>query len=154
MNDLASSNDVATNGVNGRIGNKTWCKCERCAPMETSIEGVCCLEIPGICKPSFSSISCLKVCRSDPYFVIWFSRWENFVGCLISTHCWSLANQNKSFRRFNLIVFSKALHFILNQIFFFIRDIFYECIFQKSIRLDSGGPLLLKSISYHLNHQK
>ena len=25
---------------------------------------------------------------------------------------------------------------------------------QKSIRLDSGSPLLLKSISYHLNHRK
>ena len=70
VSNLASSNNVATNGVNGRTGNKTWCKCERCAPMETSIECVCCLEIPGICKPSFSSISCLNVCRSDPYFVI------------------------------------------------------------------------------------
>ena len=40
VSDLASSNYVATNGVNGRIGNKTWCKCECCAPMETSIEGI------------------------------------------------------------------------------------------------------------------
>ena len=40
MSDLVTSNDVATNGVNGRIGNKTWCKYECCAPMETSIEGV------------------------------------------------------------------------------------------------------------------
>ena len=69
MSDLASSNDLATNGVNGRIGNKTWCKCLCCAPMETSI-GDCCLEIPEICKPRFSSTSCLNSCRSDPYFVI------------------------------------------------------------------------------------
>ena len=44
MSDLANSDDVATNAVNGRIGNKTWCKCECCAPMETSMKGVCCLE--------------------------------------------------------------------------------------------------------------
>ena len=44
MSDRASSNDVATNGVMVGIGNKTWCKCECRAPMETSIEGVCYLE--------------------------------------------------------------------------------------------------------------
>ena len=82
--------------MNGRIGNKTWCKCECCAPMETSI-GVCCLEIPEIRQTSFSGISCLNVYRSDPYFVLWFSGWENFVSYLISTQCWFLANQNKSF---------------------------------------------------------
>ena len=70
MSDMASSNDVATNGVNGRIGNKTWCKCESCAPIETSIEGVCCLEIPEICKPRFSNTWCLYVCRSFPHFVL------------------------------------------------------------------------------------
>ena len=32
--------------------------------------------------------------------------------------------------------------------------VFCERIFQKGIRLDSGGPLLLRTISYHLNHQK
>ena len=37
VRDLASSNDVATNDVNGRIDNKTLCKCECCALMETSI---------------------------------------------------------------------------------------------------------------------
>ena len=79
MSDPTNSNDVATNCVNGRIGNKTWCKYECCAPMETSIESVCCLEIPEICKPRFSSISWLSVRRSDLYFVIWFSRRENFV---------------------------------------------------------------------------
>ena len=45
MSDLANSSNAATNDVDGRIGNKTWCKCECCAPMETSIESVCCLEI-------------------------------------------------------------------------------------------------------------
>ena len=63
MCDLAVSNDVATNGVNGRIGSNAWCKCECCALMESNIEGICCLEIPEICKPRFSS-------RLDPYFVI------------------------------------------------------------------------------------
>ena len=97
VSDLASNNDVTTNGVNGRIGYKTWWKCECCAPMETSIEGVCCLEIPEICKPRFSSTSCLNVCRLDPHFELWYSRRENVVSYLISTQCWSLANQNKSF---------------------------------------------------------
>ena len=41
MRDLANSN-AATNDVDGRIDNKTWCKCECCAPMETSKESVCC----------------------------------------------------------------------------------------------------------------
>ena len=68
MRDLASSNDVATNGMNCRIDYKTWCKCECWAPMETSIEVVCWLEIPEICKPRFSSTSCLNVYRLDPDF--------------------------------------------------------------------------------------
>ena len=68
VSDLANSSNAATNDVDGRIGNKTWCKCECCAPMETSIESVCCLEIPDICKPRFSGTLCLYVCRSDPYF--------------------------------------------------------------------------------------
>ena len=55
---------------NGKIGNKTWCKCECCALIETSIEGVCCLEIPEICTTRFSSTSFFNVCRSDPFFVI------------------------------------------------------------------------------------
>ena len=53
MNDLAYSINAATNDVDGRIGNKTWRKCECCAPIETSIESVSCLEIPEICKPRF-----------------------------------------------------------------------------------------------------
>ena len=32
---------AATNDVDGWIGNKTWCKCECCPPMETIIESVC-----------------------------------------------------------------------------------------------------------------
>ena len=61
MSDLANRSNAATNDVDGRIGNKTWCKCECCAPMETSIESVCCLEIPEICKPRFSGALCLYV---------------------------------------------------------------------------------------------
>ena len=99
MSDLASSNDVTTNGVNGRIGNKTWWKCKCCGPMETSIEGVCCLDMTEICKRRFSSrfSSCLNVCRSDPHFVLWYSRRKNFVSYLFSIQYWSLANQNKRF---------------------------------------------------------
>ena len=40
MSDLASSSNAATNDVDDRIGNKTWSKCECCAPMETSLESV------------------------------------------------------------------------------------------------------------------
>ena len=99
VSDLGISNDVTTNDVNVRIGNKTWWKCECCIPMETSIEGVCCLEITEICKRRFSSrfSSSLNFCRSDPHFVLWYFRWENFVSYLISIQCWSLANQNKRF---------------------------------------------------------
>ena len=61
MSDLANSSNAATNDVDGRIGNETWCKCECCAPMEASIESVCCLEIPEICKPRFSGALCLYV---------------------------------------------------------------------------------------------
>ena len=52
--------NVATNGVNGRIGNKTWGKCECCARMETSTEDVCWLKISEIWKPRFSSTSYIR----------------------------------------------------------------------------------------------
>ena len=51
MEPMGSRNDVAANDVDGIIGNKTWCKCEYRAPTETSIESICYLEIPEICKP-------------------------------------------------------------------------------------------------------
>ena len=85
MSDLASSNDVATNDMNGRTGYKTWCKCKCFALTETSIEAGCCIGIPEICKPRFSSRSCLNVCRLDPHFELWYSRQENVVSYLIST---------------------------------------------------------------------
>ena len=59
MSDLANNINVATKDMGGRIDNKTWCKCECCASMETSIESVCCLEIPEISKPRFSGMLCL-----------------------------------------------------------------------------------------------
>ena len=82
VNDLARSTDLATNGVNGRIDNKTWCKCEWCAPMGTIREGVYCLEIPDICKPRFLSTSCLYVYRSDPHFVSWYSDLKKHLGLI------------------------------------------------------------------------
>ena len=59
MSDFASSINAATNDMGGRIGNKTWCKCECCVSMETSIESVCCLEIPEISKLRFWGMLCL-----------------------------------------------------------------------------------------------
>ena len=119
MSDLASSNDVTKNGVNGRIGNKTWCKCECCAPMETSIEGFCSLDITEIWNRRFISrfLSCLNVCRSDTQFVLWYSWRENFVSYLISIQCWYLANQNKSFLSLQAPWFSFSVkHFTLLRI--------------------------------------
>ena len=93
MSDLASKNDVATNGVNGRIGNKTWWKCEYCTPMETSIEGTCCLEMPDM--PRFASsqdfqvhrgwsfvdqihILCYDILGKKTLLVIWFPANTDF----------------------------------------------------------------------------
>ena len=70
VSDLTNSNDTATNGVDGRISNNTWCKCESCAPMETSIGGVCCLEKRETCRPRVSDRSCSYVCRLGPHFVL------------------------------------------------------------------------------------
>ena len=86
MSDLGSTNAAATNDVDGRIGNKTWCKWGCCAPMETSIESVCCLEIPEICRTRFSGTLCLYVCRSDPHFMLRYSIREKSINYLISTH--------------------------------------------------------------------
>ena len=97
MSDLANSSNAATNDVDGRIGNKTWCKCECSAPMETNIESVCCLEIPKICQPRFSGTLCLHICRSDPHFIPRYSMQKKSINYLISTHIWSFLNQNKSF---------------------------------------------------------
>ena len=85
VSDLASNNDAATIGMDGRIDNKTWWKCKCCASMETSTKGSCCLEIVEICKPKFSSALCSNVSKSDPDFVLWYSMRENFVSYLIST---------------------------------------------------------------------
>ena len=50
------------------------------------------------------------------------------------------------------------VHFtlLLNKVrSFSVKEMFFvSVLFQKSIRLDSGAPLLLKSISYHLNRLK
>ena len=144
MSDLASRNDTAANDMSGRIGNNTWCKCKCCAPIETSI-GACCLEIPEIWMQRFSSTSCLQDCGSDPYFVQWYSNHENFVNDLISNQSWSMVNPNKIFFTSNFAISFSVKHFTY-LIFFFIKDVFLRThFFQKSIQLDSGNPLLLKS---------
>ena len=86
MNDLASSSNAATNDVDGRIGNKTWCKCECCAQMETHTKSAGCLEIPEICKLTFSGTFCLYVCRSDPHLLPRYSMRKKSINYLISTH--------------------------------------------------------------------
>ena len=102
----------------------------------------CCLEIPEICKPRFSSRSCLNVCRLDSHFELWYSRRENVVSYLISTQFWSLENQNKSFLapKTSWLSFSVKHFTLLMRAFSFFVSVFL----QRSIWLDSGGPLLLK----------
>ena len=159
VSDLDSSNDVATNGVNGRIGNKSWCKCEccTCTSMDTVVEGVCFLEIPEICKSIFSSTLCFYVCRSYSHFVLWYSRGKNFVGYLNSTQFWCLANQNKSFSitsNFAIIVFCKTFYYI-SQMFCFIRDVFLWVSFFKMVfNLIQGFCYYWKARSYRQYCQK
>ena len=134
MSDLANSSNAATNDVDGRIGNKTWCKCECCAPMETSIESVCCLEIPEICKPRFSGTLCLYVCRSDLHFILRYSMWGKSMNYLISTHIWSLPNQNKSFISIQTSSYFFK-HFTLLTRLFFIRDVVLGVYFFKRAKI-------------------
>ena len=64
MSDLASSNGVAINDVNGRIGNTKPGANVNAVPQWKVAKKV------SVAKLRFSSTSCLNVCRSDPYFVI------------------------------------------------------------------------------------
>ena len=91
MSDLASSSYAGTNDVDGRIANKTWCKRECCASMETG------MEISEICKPRFSGTLYLHICRSDPHFILRYSMQEKSINHLISAQIRSLPNQEKTF---------------------------------------------------------
>ena len=156
MSDLANSNAV-TNDVDGRIGNKTWCKCECCAPMETMIESVFCLEIPETCKPRFLGTLCLYVCRSD-HFIPRYSMREKSINYLISTHIWSLSNQNQSFlsiqsysfKHFTLLITSSRYRCCLGVIVCCLFLFFFE----KSKDSIQVVRYYWKVISYCLNLQK
>ena len=84
--------------------------------------------------------------------------WVRKLSYLISTQCWPLANQNKSFlslQTWRLTFSVKHFTLLLNQIFFFIRDIFWECIFSKEHPIGFRGSVIIeKQYSYHLNCQK
>ena len=45
----------------------------------------------------FASTSCLNICRLDSHFVLWYSRWENFVSYPADTG--RKLNVHKTFRR-------------------------------------------------------
>ena len=154
MNDLASSSNAATNDVDGRIGNKTWCKCECCVPMETSIESVCCLEIPEICKLRFSGTLSLCVCRSYPHFILRYSTLEKSVHYLISTHIWSLPNQNKSFISIQTLLYFFKHFTLLITSFHYKRCCFGSIFFQNSKDSIQGVRYYWKVISYCQNLQK
>ena len=136
MSDLASSNDVATNGVNGRIDNKFWCKCECCAPMETSTEGVCCLEIHWDSQAKIYKyivfvdqihILCYDILGEKTSLVIWFP--PNVHPCQIRI---------KVLYHFNFAL-------LLNHIFFFVKEIFLcECIFSKEHPIGFMGSAIIE----------
>ena len=154
MSDLTSSSNAATNDVDGRIGNKTWCKYECCAPMETSIESVCCLEIPEICKPRFSGTLCLYICISDPHFILRYFMLEKSINCLISTQIWSLPNQNKSFISIQTSSYFFKHFTLLIMSFLYERCCFGSIFFQKSKDLIQGVCYCWKVICYCQNLQK
>ena len=152
MSDLANNINAATNDVDGRIGNRTWCKCQCCPLMETSIDSVYSLEFPEFCKPRFSERFCLYVCRSDPHFIPQHFCKKNPWNILISTHIWSLRNQNKSFISIqNSSYFFK--YFTLHLLF--IKDVVLGIYFFKRAKIRFRVFLIIwKVISYCLNLQK
>ena len=153
MSDLANSSNAATKDVDGRIGNKTWCKCECCTPLETSIESICCLEIPEIYKPGFLVTLCLYVCRSDPHFIPRNSTREKSINYLISKHIWSLPNQNKSFVSIQTSSYFFKHFTLLITASLFERCCFGRIVFQKS-KDSSRVCYYCKVMSYCQNLQK
>ena len=125
--------------------------------METSIEDVCCLEIPEICKPRFSSTWCLYVCRLESHFAQLYSSRENFISYLNSTQCWSLANQNKSFLSLQTLQLSFSVKYftILIRSFFLYKMFFLWAYFLKeNIQFDSRVCYYWKAIPYCQNRWK
>ena len=127
---------------------------ECCAPRKTSIESVCCLEIPEICKPRFSGTLCLYVCSSDPHFIPRYSMREKSINYLISTHIWSLPNQNKSFISIQTSSYFFKHFTLLITSFLYKRCCFENIFFQKSKDSVQGVRHYWKVISYCQNLQK
>ena len=128
--------ELATNG---------W-KCKYCPPMETSIEGVCFLEMPDICQPRFSSTSCLIVCGSDPHFLLWYSTRENFIWFPPNVDL--LASQNKSFRPLQTLWLSFSVkHFTLLIRSICLQEMFFlwAYFFKRASDWIQGVRFLLKS---------
>ena len=128
------------------ICNKTWCKCECWTPMETSIGGICCLEISEICKPRFSAtriwtfvdqihILCYNILSEKTSLGIWFPP---------NVDLWQIRIKVFYTSNFVVIVFRKTFYFI-NQIFFFIRDLFFcERIFSKEHPTGFRGSVIIE----------
>ena len=114
--------------------------------METSIEDVCCLEIPEICKPRFSSTWCLYVCRLESHFAQLYSSRENFISYLNSTQCWSLANQNKSFLSLQTLQLSFSVKYftILIRSFFLYKMFFLWAYFLKRTFNSIRGSVIIE----------
>ena len=138
MSDLTSSNDVVTNGVNGRTGNKFWCKCECCIPMESST-GACLLPTTSwdLQANIFKYIAFVCLYIRSTFCADILGEKTSLASYLISTQCWSLANQNKSF------VSLQTFPYYLLDLFLY-RDVFCECIFSKEHPIGFRGSVIIE----------
>ena len=161
------ANLYVMNVMNGRIGKKTWCKFECCAPMETTIDGSAAKKFLRFASQDFQiyrvwtfadqiHILCYDILDKKTSLVIWFppnaDPWDQIKVSLQTSQL------SFSVKHFTLL---------LNQIFFWpgrnlgnlgnlgkffprffnpSQEMFFvSVLFQKSIRLDSGGSLFLKN---------
>ena len=138
MSDLTSSNDVVTNGVNGRTGNKFWCKCESCIPMESST-GACLLPTTSwdLQANIFKNIVFVCLYIRSTFCADILGKKTLLASYLISTQCWSLANQNKSF------VSLQTFPYYLLDLFLY-RDVFCGRIFSKEHPIGFRGSVIIE----------
>ena len=85
-----------------------------------------------IIKPRFSGPLCLYICRSNPHFILRYSMLEKSINYLISTHIWSLPNQNKSFISIQTSSYFFKHFTLLITSFIYNRCCFGSIFFQKS----------------------
>ena len=105
-------------------------------------------------QPRFSGTFCLYVCRLDLHFIPWYSMREKPINNLISTHIWSLPNQNKSFILIQISSYFLKHFTLLITSCLYKRCCFGSIFFQKSKDSIQGVRYYWKVISYCQNLQK